>query len=150
MFENPHFLWAFFAIPIIVFIFIFDILLFKKRAKIIAGSHIRSIIPHYSEGQKWIKLFFYFFAFCLIILAIARPRWGIESINSKIKGRDILILLDTSYSMAANDVIPSRCEAAKRSIKELLEIETGDRLGLMVFSGESELLSPVTHDYGGN
>ncbi|MCK4799209.1 MAG: VWA domain-containing protein [Spirochaetes bacterium] len=147
MFETPSFFWFFFAIPIIIAFFVFDILQLKKRSQKIAGKNISIIIPYYSEGQKWIRLVFYTLAFCLIILALARPKWGIEVIDSKVKGRDILILLDTSYSMAANDVIPSRYDSAKRSITELLEAETGDRIGLMIFSGKSELISPVTHDY---
>ena len=147
MFEKPEYFWLFLGIPIILFLLVLDILINKKRSKKIAGKNIKLIIPYYTEGQKWIKLVLYVTAFCLTILAFARPKWGIATIDSKIKGRDILILLDVSYSMATNDIIPSRYELAKSNIIDLLKSETGDRIGLMIFSGESELVSPVTFDY---
>jgi tetratricopeptide (TPR) repeat protein len=147
MFEN---LWAFALLgllPFFIVFMIFDIIKLRKRSKNIAGEKVKLIIPYYSEGQKWLRIVFYSLGFILFVFALARPRWGVETIDAKIKGRDILILLDTSYSMATPDIIPSRLEAAQRELNELLEMETGDRIGLMVFSGEYELMSPVTHDY---
>ena len=147
MFENPELFWLFLALPFISSLFVFDIILIKKRTKKITGSNVKVIMPYYSEGQRWIRFIFYVIAFSLIILALARPRWGLQAIDSKIKGRDILILLDVSYSMATPDAIPSRLSSAKINISEVLTSESGDRIGLMIFSGESELISPVTHDY---
>lgn len=147
MFEKPQYFLLFFAVPFLMLLLILDIILTKKRAKKIAGDNIKLIIPYYTEGQKWIKFVFFTIAFCLTILALARPKWGITTIDSKIKGRDILILLDVSYSMSTNDVIPSRYEMAKNNIIELLKTKNSDRIGLMVFSGESELISPITYDY---
>jgi Ca-activated chloride channel family protein len=126
---------------------IFDIMKQRKRSKIVAGSKINYIMPYYSEGQKWIKIAFYSIGFILAVFAFARPRWGVETINADVKGRDMLIVLDTSLSMSTNDVIPTRMETAKREINEILQMETGDRIGLMVFSGESELVCPITYDY---
>lgn len=147
MFEKPEVFWLFLLIPVIILLLIFDIIINKKRSKKIAGKNIKLIIPYYTEGQKWIKLVVYVIAFCLTILALARPKWGLTTIDSKIKGRDVLILLDVSYSMATNDIIPSRFDLAKSNIIDLLKSETGDRIGLMIFSGETELISPVTFDY---
>lgn len=147
MFENKFFFWLFLAIPIISLIFIADILLLRKKSKLLAGKNVASIIPFYTEGQKWLRLIFYILGFALAVLALARPRWGVETIETEVKGRDILLILDVSYSMAANDVVPSRLDSAKRYIVELLEMETGDRIGLSVFSGAYELVSPITHDY---
>jgi Ca-activated chloride channel homolog len=147
MFENVYAFFILLFLPILVLFLVFDILKFRKRAKMIAGNKINNIIPYYSEGQKWLKIVFYTLGFILAVFALARPRWGYETINTNVKGRDILVVLDVSFSMATNDLIPSRLEAAKREINELLGMETGDRIGLLVFSGESELLSPVTNDY---
>lgn len=147
MFEKPHFFWLFLCVPLIVILLIFDIISNKKRSKKIAGKNIKLIIPYYTEGQKWIKLVLFTIGFCLIILALSRPKWGLTTIDSRIKGRDVLILLDVSYSMATNDIIPSRYELAKNNIIDLLESECGDRIGLMIFSGDNELISPVTFDY---
>src|SRR4030042_1363177 len=147
MFEKPQYFFLFLTVPFVMLLLIFDIILTKNRAKKIAGDNIRLIIPYYTEGQKWIKFVFFTIAFCLTILALARPKWGITTIDSKIKGRNILILLDVSYSMATNDIIPSRYEMVKNNITELLTSENSDRIRLMVFSGESELISPITNDY---
>jgi Ca-activated chloride channel family protein len=147
MFENPYFFWFFLLVPFIAFLFTLDIFITKKKSEKIAGENIPTILPYFSEGQKWIKVVFYLIGFCLFIIALSRPKWGIEKVESKINGRDILILLDASYSMETADEIPSRFELAKKAVSRLLEAETGDRIGLMVFSGDSELICPITHDY---
>ncbi len=147
MFESTYFFWFFLLLPVVAALFLLDVILTKKRAIKIAGSNLPIIMPYYSEGQKWLKVIFYIIGLCFFIIALARPKWGIENIDTKFKGRDILILLDSSYSMETTDEIPSRFEIAKKAISTLLESETEDRIGLMVFSGDSELISPITYDY---
>ena len=148
MFEYSFVLWFLFLTPIFLVMFILELLKIRKRAKIVSGSNTKLIMPYYSEGQKYLKIVFYTLGLVLTIFALARPRWGIESINSNVEGRDIMIHLDTSYSMVTPDVIPNRLDAAKRSIEEILEMDSGDRIGLMAFSGDAELLTPLTLDYG--
>ena len=147
MFANIKVFYLFIAVPLIVLIFVVDILQQRKRAKMLAGSNASEILPFYSESQKWIRIIFYTLGLVLSIVALARPRWGFETIESNVKGRDVMIVLDTSYSMATGDVAPTRLDSAKRSIVEMLRMNTSDRVGLMVFSGSCELLAPVTHDY---
>jgi Ca-activated chloride channel family protein len=147
MFENTKIFYLFLLLPLLVGLFVFFNLNFKKSAKKLAGKNIDSILPYYTEGQKWVSLLFYTFGFILLIIALARPRWGIENISTDLKGRDVLVMIDTSFSMAVPDVVPNRMELAKKYINELLESTTEDRIGLMVFSSDSELLVPVTHDY---
>lgn len=147
MFENTKIFYLFLLLPLLVGLFVFFNLSFKKSAKKLAGKNIDSILPYYTEGQKWVSLLFYTFGFILLIIALARPRWGIENISTDLKGRDVLVMIDTSFSMAVPDVVPNRMELAKKYINELLESTTEDRIGLMVFSSDSELLVPVTHDY---
>ena len=147
MFENTNAFYLFLLLPFLVGLFIFFNLYFKKSAKKLAGDNVDSVLPYYTEGQKWISLLLYTIGFCLLIVALARPRWGIENISTDLKGRDVLIMIDVSYSMAVPDVVPNRIELAKKYVNELLESGTEDRIGLMVFSSDSELLVPVTHDY---
>lgn len=147
MFENAKLFYLFLLLPFLVGLFVFFNLYFKKSAKKLAGSNIDTILPYYTEGQKWISLLFYTIGFSLLIIALARPRWGIENISTDLKGRDVLIMIDVSYSMAVPDVVPNRMELAKKYINELLESGIEDRIGLMIFSSDSELLVPVTHDY---
>lgn len=147
MFENTKAFYLFLLLPVLVGLFIFFNLHFKKSAKKLAGDNVDTILPYYTEGQKWISLLLYTIGFCLLITSLARPRWGIENISTDLKGRDVLIMIDVSYSMAVPDVVPNRIELAKKYINELLESGIEDRIGLMVFSSESELLVPITHDY---
>lgn len=147
MFEKPAFFYLLFIVPFLTALFIFFIFQYRKSAKKLAGSNVNEVLPYYTEGQKWIATLFYTIGFLLFIIALARPKWGIENINTNLKGRDVLILLDVSYSMAVPDVVPSRLELSKKYINELLESGIQDRIGLMVFSSESELLVPVTYDY---
>ncbi len=147
MFEYPQAFLLFLSIPFVVFFFIYDIILLKKRIKIISGNNTASVVPYYSEGQKWIKLVFFSLGLCFAILALARPKWGIKTIEADVKGRDILILLDVSNSMMTKDVFPNRFEFVKFNIMELLNNETGDRFGLMAFSDYAELIAPITFDY---
>ena len=147
MFENAKLFYLFLLLPFLVGLFIFFNISLKKSATKLAGKNINSVLPYYTEGQKWISLLFYTMGFILLIIALARPRWGIENITTDLKGRDVLVMIDVSFSMAVPDVIPNRMELAKKYINELLDSGTEDRIGLMVFSSDSELLVPVTHDY---
>ena len=84
--------------------------------------------------------------FCLVV-ALAKPRWGAEIRSVDIRGRDILVALDCSKSMLANDVLPSRLERAKLVIEDLIRGAAGDRVGLLAFAGEAEVVAPLTTDY---
>ncbi|MCG8571755.1 MAG: VWA domain-containing protein [Spirochaetes bacterium] len=148
MFAEPRFFWLFLMLPIFVGILILDMIVTKRRVSIIAGKNQDQIIPYYSEVFKWIKVVFYSIGFILCIFALARPKWGSERVTSTVRGRNILITLDISLSMATADFVPSRLDTAKRYINELLAMETGDKIGIQIFSGHSELLIPMTHDYG--
>ena len=81
------------------------------------------------------------------IVALAQPRWGFEWQEVQQKGTDIIIALDVSQSMLAEDVSPNRLIRAKREIIDFLQIVEGDRIGLIAFAGTSFLQSPLTLDY---
>jgi Ca-activated chloride channel family protein len=83
----------------------------------------------------------------LVIIALAGPKIGTEVREVKQRGVDMLIALDVSASMNAEDVRPSRLEKAKFEINRLIERLDGDRVGLIVFTGEAFLQSPMTLDY---
>ena len=147
MFSYLSVFWLFLIIPLIISFFIIEIFYSKKRLLKISGHNIKKIFPYYSEGQKWIKLIFYTIAFCLSILSIARPKWGIKEKDINLKGRDLLFLLDVSYSMKTEDVIPTRFEAAKQNIIDFMRSKKGDKIGIRVFSGETDLICPITIDH---
>jgi Ca-activated chloride channel family protein len=88
-------------------------------------------------------------AVLLIIVSLMRPRWGFEWQEVKRSGLDILIAVDTSKSMLAEDVKPSRLERSKLAVKDLIKKLRGDRVGLIAFSGSAFLQCPLTVDYNG-
>lgn len=84
----------------------------------------------------------------LLIAALCRPQWGDEALRQENRGLDILVVLDVSRSMLANDVQPSRLAAARHAITELLPRLQGDRVGLIAFAGSAFQVCPLTSDYG--
>ena len=82
------------------------------------------------------------------ILAAAGPQWGQKTETVHRRGIDLIIALDTSYSMGAEDVISNRLEKAKTAIKDLIKRSEGDRIGLIAFSGDAFVQCPLTLDYG--
>lgn len=85
-------------------------------------------------------------ALALLALAAAAPRWGEEVVRVRTQGSDVVFVFDTSASMDARDVAPSRLEEAKREALALLDDLEGDRLGLVAFAGDAYALSPLTLD----
>lgn len=95
------------------------------------------------QPSLWVALI----ALGCIILAMARPRWGYEERDIERRGVDIMLVLDVSRSMDAQDIQPSRLERAKREIIDLLNMLEGDRVGLVVFAGVAFVQCPPTVDY---
>jgi Ca-activated chloride channel family protein len=97
--------------------------------------------------RKW-KMVLFWQAMILIAFSLARPVWGIKEVAVQQRGVDLMILLDTSNSMLARDVLPNRLDRAKEEIGNLLGMLRGDRVGLIAFSGAAEVACPLTLDYG--
>lgn len=84
----------------------------------------------------------------LLVLALCGPQWGMVAQERRSQGLDILIALDTSRSMLADDLGPSRLAAAKEAVAALAAGLRGDRIGLLAFAGSAFLVCPLTSDYG--
>lgn len=148
IFLNPKILWFLFAIPVIgLALYLWRVLKEKTLSSVIHKKFWKTLIPTLKPGRFFIKTGFYLAGLSFLILTLARPISGFETIETKQKGVDLFILLDTSASMDTQDVKPSRLEQAKREITDLLSIVEGDRLGLIPFSGKAFLFCPLTNDY---
>lgn len=106
----------------------------------------------YQERQRWVwqstlPALLYLTGFCLLVCALARPQFGKEVTYNKQEGVDIILALDISGSMYANDFKPTRLEAAKSVIQEFIQNQKVNRVGVVVFSGTSYTLLPLTTDY---
>jgi len=84
----------------------------------------------------------------LSVLALARPQFGTRVETVRSRGQDILVAMDVSLSMMAEDVKPNRLERAKLEVSRMLKLLDGDRLGLVAFAGDAFVQSPLTVDYG--
>lgn len=146
--ENSTFLWLLALIPLLI------ILAWWKRKQIQAkkekyfSSELFSSLRNgfWPLGNR-LKTIFTFSGLLFLILALAGPKVGTEVREIKRQGIDMLVALDLSASMKAEDVRPSRLDKAKFEIDRLIERLQGDRVGLIVFTGEAYLQSPMTMDY---
>lgn len=108
---------------------------------------LKDLIPSFSPALYRVQHALILCGLASIFIALAGPRWGHDWQEIKGKGIDILFALDTSKSMLAEDVRPSRLERARWAILDLLEKLEGDRVGLIAFAGEAFLECPLTLDY---
>lgn len=99
--------------------------------------------------RRWVRFFLDVAGICLIGLALSGPQWGQSWQQKTVDGIDILIAIDLSKSMLANDIKPNRISYVKSNVRSFLERLDGDRAGLIGFSGDSFTLCPITADFSG-
>jgi Ca-activated chloride channel homolog len=147
-FEHIEFVWLFAAIGFFFLLFIF-LLLWKRRVKKRIGDKnlVDHLIRNFSSAKFSIKFFCMSVAFAAGVVAVMNPRKAgtDESINRK--GIDVVIALDVSKSMLAQDLQPSRLERAKQLIINLMNEMPNDRIGLVLFAGKAYLQMPLTTDH---
>ena len=148
-FHNPQLFWAFTFIPMILLLFG---LLAWQRKKVLAhfgeNALIAKLLPKEAFNLRPLKMALLIGAWSLLIVALTRPLGASKAEMVERKGVDIMVALDISRSMLAEDIIPNRIKRAKHEITKLIDIVAGDRIGLIVFAGESFVQSPLTLDYG--
>ncbi len=147
-FARPIWLWGIAALPVLA-----TLLLFSARrrrsalASFVSPELEEALAPGYSWRRALAKGFLRTAAFAFLVLAAAGPRFGSQLVKVERQGIDIVVALDTSLSMLAEDVPPNRLESAKREISDLIGGLKGDRVGLVAFSGEAVPMCPLTVDY---
>ena len=107
----------------------------------------RSLAGAASKARRNVKVALILAVFGLMAVALARPQWGFNQREVKQRGRDVIVAIDTSRSMLATDVAPSRLSRAKLVAQDLLRLVHGDRIGLVAFAGSAFLQAPLTLDY---
>ena len=147
-FENPEYLYALVALPVLLVLFILY-LRWKKRATSRLGETplVQSLMPDVSKYRPGIKFGLKLLALALLFIGWANPQWGSKKEEVKRKSVDVLIALDISTSMYAQDIPPNRLERAKRFAEGLVDKLKGERIGLILFAGSAYLQMPVTTDY---
>ena len=126
-------------------------LMLKRRGKLLGRMAEQGLwptmLPGHSPRRQRFKNLIRVLALALAIAAIARPQWGSKWEEVKQRGLSIIVALDTSKSMLAQDIMPNRLQQAKWGVRDLVKELRGDRIGLVAFAGDAFLQCPATIDY---
>lgn len=148
-YENINYLYL---LPLVFIMALAYIVFFKSRQKalkkFVQAELMDSIVTAVSKKKQVVKAALVITAILFLIFTLVQPKWGYHWEDVERMGIDIVVAVDTSWSMLADDIKPNRLEAAKREIKDLIDIIDGDRVGLVAFAGTAFLQCPLTLDYG--
>ena len=147
-FAQAQYLLLLLLIPLL-FVFHAVMLRFRKKRIRRFGDEalVREIMPSRSGSKGWVRVTLFSIAFFFFVIGLSRPQIGAKLKEHQTKGVEIMIALDVSNSMLAEDYSPNRLERAKLAISKLVDRLRDDRIGLIVFAGNSFVQLPVTTDY---
>lgn len=147
-FEHHIFFYAFAAIPVmILLVMIYFIGRKRKLAKIGDQQLIKQLIPYSNKRKRTIKVILFLLGFSSLIIALCNLQTGSKLTEVKREGADIIVCIDVSNSMLAQDLQPNRLTRAKYALEKMIDALEGDRLGLVIFAGEAYVQLPITTDY---
>jgi len=147
-FDHLIFLCGLIALPILVLVFLWMLRSRKKALKKFGNNAlVEQLIADMSTGRPVLKFVLLSVAFIFLIFAIVNLKIGSKLDKTKRKGVDIIIALDVSNSMLAQDIKPSRIQRAQMAISKLIDKFEEDQIGIVVFAGEAQVLLPITTDY---
>ncbi len=142
--------WAFALIPVFVLLGAWAYYQSRKKSPTVQYSSLQ-VIKGLGRGWRtrvlWLPAVVLLFGVGLLILGLARPQRADTKVRKNVEGIDIMLVLDVSDSMLIEDMKPNRLEASKAMLTEFVKRRSTDRLGLVVFSGESYTRVPLTLDY---
>lgn len=147
-FANGHVLWSLLIILPALIVFFWWAWRERQRlmTQFIQARLLPGLISGVSHSRKKARIVLIIVAFTLLVVALARPQWGFTWEESKQKGLDIVVAIDTSKSMLAEDIAPNRLQRAKLAALDLMQQAQSDRLGLVAFAGGAFLQCPLTID----
>ena len=147
-FASPEWLWLLLLSPAVLLLH-WAIVIYRgyKLRRLGNPRTLQELMPEHSEARGWIKSSLLAAAVALIAIAAARPQTGSKLSSRERQGREIVLVVDVSNSMLADDVEPSRMARTRYAISQLVEGMKDDGVGIVAFADESEVLLPVTGDY---
>lgn len=147
-FANPQYLWLLTLIPLFVVLFAGVAAQRHRRlARFGNPDTLAELMPEVSNGRVVLKFILFCGAVALVVLAAARPQFGSKLREEKARGIEMMLVVDVSNSMLAEDFEPNRLERTKYAINRLFDGLKQDRVGLIVFAGEPRVQLPITSDY---
>ena len=147
-FANPQYLWLLWLLPLLAALLWAAARNHRKRLERFGHLDVlRELMPDVSTGRVKLKFILFCTALALLILAAARPQLGSKLREEKSQGVEMMLVVDVSNSMLAEDFEPNRLERTKYAINKLFDGLQQDRVGLIVFAGEPKVQLPITSDY---
>ena len=147
-FEDSIYLWLLWVVPILAFI---RLVVWRQRhnkfKKFGDPQLLKLLMPDASPYRPTVKFWLCLAALSLLIIVLARPQMGSKVSQEKRNGIELIIAMDISNSMKAQDVVPSRLDKAKFMVESLVDNFNNDKVGLVVFAGDAFVQLPITSDY---
>jgi len=146
-FGEPRLLFLLWLLPLALLVALFGgRARARARGRLVDAALLARLVPGFAPARLRWKLLLFLAGFGFVLFAIGRPQIGSNLQEVKRRGLDVVVALDTSKSMLAEDLRPNRIGAAKREVEDLFRLLRGNRLGLVTFAGESITSCPLTLD----
>ena len=148
LFAEQKFLWLLLLVPVLPVLY--GLLRYLRRERIRRFGDeklVRQLMPSWSGAKAWTRLILFDLALMFFTIGLARPQIGAKLAERETKGAEIMICLDVSNSMLAQDYSPNRLERAKLALSRIVDKLQDDRVGLIIFAGSSFVQLPITNDY---
>jgi Ca-activated chloride channel homolog len=147
-FANPENMYLLLTLPVLILFFIYNEYRKRKAFRRLGDeTFVKKLLPDLSKIRPSFKFIILLLAISLATIMLARPQFGSKLEEVKRQGVEVIIALDVSNSMLAEDIQPNRLERAKQAISRLVETLENDKIGLIVFAGDAFTQIPVTTDY---
>jgi Ca-activated chloride channel family protein len=148
-FQHTEYFYAFALIPLMLLLVAFYFTARRRKLKRMGDEGlVKELVPYSSRRKRLIKVILFVLGFSSLILALCNLQTGSKLTEVKREGADIIVCLDVSNSMLAQDLSPNRLTRAKYALEKMIDMLEGDRLGLIIFAGEAYVQLPITTDYG--
>ncbi len=141
-----HLLWGVLALGLV---YVYGFSRKAKALRVFATDNLfGQLMPGVSIARQRVKALLVLIAMAFLVVAVADLRWGKEIVDLQRRGIDLIVCLDVSRSMLAEDIAPNRLERAKLELGDMLNAMHGDRVGLVTFAGDATVSCPLTINYG--
>ena len=148
IFAKAYYLWLLLLIPFFFIGMALALAARKRRLRRFGDEElVGQLMPSWSRSKLWVRCILFSLAFFFFVIGLSRPQIGAKLKEHKSQGAEIMVVLDVSNSMLAQDYTPNRLERAKLAISRIAEKLQDDRIGLVIFAGSSFVQLPITTDY---
>lgn len=147
-FANPEYLYLLLLLPVIALLFFYSIYRRNKDIKSYGDPQLlKALIPSYASLRNHLTFWLSLTAVMLMVFVLARPQFGAKKETVTTRGVEVVVALDISNSMLADDITPNRLEKAKRLISRIINKSSENKVALIVFAGDAFVQLPITNDF---